>query len=183
MPRARKPGPRENRSDLPPTGTPGAQPVRLPTGQPYGQRAQAAAAQGSIPLPDRSTEAMLAGGGAAPAGDAAAQGVASEDNPLAAFLAAAQAAPSPGEGLLSAPTTRQAEPLTAGMDIGAGPGSDAVAPVVGGTGPDPSIILWAQQLPALSVLAAQPGSSPQIRQWVRRIRSQLPPDYYQTTET
>lgn len=82
------------------------QPVRTAPGQQYGQATAQADAQRAIPLP-----ATAPPPSAAPA-------------PVAA--------PPPEPGLLSAPTARSNEPLTAGMNIGAGPGPDANSPLVGG---------------------------------------------------
>lgn len=182
MPRARKPGPRGNRSDLPSAAASATQPKRLPTGQGYGQRAAAEKALGAAPMPDRSTEAMLASGTGSPSPGGGVGAPAAPDPMMAEFLAAAQAAQPPGEGLLTAPTTRPGEPITAGLDVGLGPGSDVLPPMAA-TGRDPSALLWAQQLPALALLASLPGSSPQVRQFYRRIRSQIPPQYYERTET
>jgi len=179
VPRNRKPGPRQNRTDLPPVAAPGGptQPQRNFTGAAYGERARNAALQGAVALPDRSPEAMMSSGGGAPAPmEAQAQ------DPMAAFVAAAQAAQSPGQGLLTADSARPAEPVTAGLDVGTGPGSGSLPPLAT-TGQDPSIALWARWLPALGLLASSPGSSPQVRQYYRRLRSQLPADYYATTET
>ena len=193
MPRTRKPGPRENRTDLGPAASPGAtQAPRVAPGGRYGSRQETLAAQRAVPLPDRSTAAMMAGAGApstdlsnAPAGGAPAPPPAAPqdaESMLAQFVAAAQGAPGPAPGgLLGAPGDPNT-PLTSGMDIGSGPGSEVLMPVPGAQGPDPSIVLWFSALPALETLASLPGSSPQVRQFYRRIRSQLPPDYYATTE-
>lgn len=165
MPRTpRQPGPRENRSDLPPvTG-------EVQSGRPYGDRATSEAALRAVPIGDSGAPSAAA----APAGD----GGAPEDNPFAAFKAAAQAAEAPGQGLLSAPTERPDEPITAGLSVGAGGGPESMPDVMATQGPDPAIGLWATMMPALGVLASLPGSSPQVRQYYRRIRAQLPPDAY-----
>lgn len=154
------------------------QPPRLATGQAYGARAAAAELQAVAPMGDNSTEAMMAEG----AGPGAAMGAAAGADPMAEFVAAAQMAQAGGQGLLAGETTRPDEPITAGLDVGMGPGSDSIPPLAA-TGHDPSVVLWAQRIPALALLAAQPGSSPQVRQFYRRLRSQLPPDYYANTET
>jgi len=180
MPRKPKPGPSQNRSDLPPVAAPGG-PTQAPqsyTGGEYGSRKASLEAQQAAPLPDRSTEAMLsaAGGGDSPPAAAGA-------DPLSQFVAAAQQVQPPGEGgLLGGPSTRPDEPLTAGLSTGPGPGPE-VLPLLPDQGPDPSVILWARMLPALGVLASRPDSSPQVRQFYRRIRSQLPPEYYDRTAT
>jgi hypothetical protein len=96
------------------SGTPGksypnrsdlAQPVRTATRQPYGAAKQQADAQHAIPLPQ---------------------------TPPVSAAPAPVAVPTPEPGLLSAPTGRPNEPLTAGMNMGAGPGPDVNSPLVGG---------------------------------------------------
>lgn len=180
MPRKPKPGPRQNRTDLPPVAAPGGptQAPRSATGQPYGSRKATLQSQAAVPLPDRSTDAMMSAAGAQGGGQGAGQDAAGL---LPAFLDAARDAPSPGEGLLAGPSRRPGEPVTAGLSVGAGPGPDVLPPVPG-RGPDPSVVLWADWLPALGLLASRPGSSPQVRQFYRRIRSQIPADYYERTE-
>lgn len=187
MPRKPRPGPRQNRTDLPAVASPGG-PAQAPvsyTGGEYGSRQANVEAQRVAPMADRSADTMLAqaaasqNGAPAPAGDPA-----TDPNSLAAFIASAQAAaPADEGGLLGAPTARPDEPITTGLPTGAGGGPEIVPPLAAAQGPDPSVLLWAPMLPALGVLAARPGSSPQVRQLYRRIRSQLPPDYYQQTET
>lgn len=183
MPRKRKPGPRQNRTDLTPVAAPApggpAQGQRQFTGRPYGERAASIALQNVAPMPDRSAEAMMSGAGGVASPSPA---PATAEDPLSQFLAAAQSAESPGEGLMSAPSARPGEPVTAGLETGMGGGPDALPPLAT-TGTDPSVVLWAKMLPGLGVLASQPGSSPEVRQLYRRLRSQLPPDYYSTTET
>lgn len=179
MPRKPRPGPRQNRSDLPPATAPGG-PAQAPvsyTGGEYGSRKASLERQAVAPMADRSTAAMAAGG-AGGGGTAAAP----PPDELSAFLAAAQQAQPPGEGgLLAAPTARPGEPMSAGLSVGAGPGPEVLPAIP--QAPDPSVILWAPMLPALEVLASKPGSSPEVRQLYRRIRSQLPADYYTHTET
>jgi hypothetical protein len=77
-----------------------AQPVRAPTGLPYGDRKALEDAQRALPLPDISSEAP-----------------------------APQTLPVPPPGVLGPldrPTERPNEPLTAGLSIGEGPGPEAV---------------------------------------------------------
>lgn len=186
MPRVRRPGPRQNRTDLPSPGAGAAQPVRAMTGQDYGDRQRAQSAQRTVPLPDRSTAALAAATPttdptSAPQGGGGPGGAAPPADLLSQFLAAAQSAQSPGNGLLAEPDDPN-RPLTAGLDVGSGPGSEVLSTPAAAGGPDPSVILWASALPALDVIASLPGSSPQVRQFYRRIRSQLPPDYYDRTE-
>lgn len=81
----------------------------VPSGAPYGQRQQneALAAQIARPVP-----------AAAPAAPAVAAPAGQPD-----VMAAADAAPFQSVGL-AGPTDRPGEPLTAGMDMGRGPGSE-----------------------------------------------------------
>ena len=182
MPRKPRPGPRSNRTDLASPGAGAAQPVRAMVGQEYGARQRAQSAQRTVPLPDRSTAALAAAtpdptsapqGGGGPGGGA-------PSDLLSQFLAAAQSAESPGDGMFAEPDDPN-RPLTAGLDVGPGPGSEVLG-TPSAQGPDPSVMLWAPMLPALEVLASRPGSSPQVRQFYRRIRSQLPPDFYDRAE-
>lgn len=88
-----------NRTDLN-----GPQPIRTAPGQPYGSAKQQEQAQQAVPLP---------GGGGHPSPTGGAPGA---------------AGPMPGDLTpLSAPSLRPDEPITAGVDIGPGPGSDALA--------------------------------------------------------
>lgn len=180
MPRKPRPGPRRNRTDLPPVAAPGG-PAQAPvsyTGGPYGSRKRNEEAQRVAPLPDRSTDTLVA---AAERAQQAAGGRGGQPD-LAAFVEAAQQVqPPPQGGLFAAPSSRPAEPVTAGLPVGPGPGPEALPAMP--EGPDPSVVLWAQMLPVLEILASRPGSSPEVRQLYRRIRSQLPPDYYERTET
>jgi hypothetical protein len=125
---------------------------------------------------------LAAGGGAGGGAGGSSLPPGAPTNPLDEFVAAAQMAQPGGEGLLSGESARPDEPITAGLDVGMGPGSEAVAPLAT-VGTDPSVVLWAQRMPALGLLASMPGSSPQVRQFYRRLRSQLPPQYYEKTET
>jgi hypothetical protein len=79
------------------------QPVRTAPGQPYGQAGQQAAAQQAIPLPQQ---------------------------PSVQTAPVPSQAPTPPEpGLLHAPTTRPGEPVTAGLPVGPGPGTEALGPL------------------------------------------------------
>jgi hypothetical protein len=173
-----QPGPRGNRSDLPAPGS-AAQPVRVASGRPYGERGRTTAALSALPLPDASTDDLPSAAAAGASGQRGGGdgGGAVPTDPLAEFVAAAQGAQAPGQGLLSAPSSRPGEPVTAGLPIGPGGGAEAMPPSLATSGPDPALVLWTKMLPALGVLASQPGSSPQIRQYYRRLRSQVPPDY------
>lgn len=77
-----------------------AQPVRTAPGQTYGLATQQANAQRALPLP------------ASP--------------PVQASPAPAAPPIAPEPGMLHAPTTRPNEPVTAGLPIGAGPGTEAL---------------------------------------------------------
>lgn len=91
-----------NRTDLQAT-----QPVRTPTGMPYGTAQALTEAQRAVPLPQQTSS----GAGAAPF---------------------PPAAPAPGAfGPLDAPTNRPDEPLTAGMRGGPGPGPEAIVRPMG----------------------------------------------------
>lgn len=78
-----------------------AQPIRTAPGQPYGAAGQQAAAQQAIPLP-------------------------ATPQPSASPVQPPSATP-PEPGMLTGPTTRPGEPVTAGLTVGAGPGPEAVA--------------------------------------------------------
>ena len=123
MPRTYKPGARPQRTDLnvpggkpppagggQPNGRP-TQPVKVPTGLPYGEAGQLAAAQRGAPLP-------AAGAVPVPPAGAAPGGGAFDWN------GATQAAQGwvPPKLNLAAPTERPTEPVTAGMPTGPGPG-------------------------------------------------------------
>jgi len=109
MPRAKRGGARQgemgkaypNRTDL----NQNRQPVQVASGLPYGQRQALEAAQASMPLPD------------APSVPSASAPVPPRPQ-----------GPMPGTlGRFDRGTERPDEPLTAGMDMGAGPGREALA--------------------------------------------------------
>lgn len=105
------PGRLANRQDL---SQPGPQPVRVPTGLPYGQRQAMEQAQASVPAP-----ALRA----APA-------------PAPPPQAGTQRAQGPGRiptlaEILARPTNRPTEPITAGIPTGPGPGAITSAPDTG----------------------------------------------------
>ena len=107
---------RPNRTDML------AQPVKTPTGGKYGAAKQLAAAQQAVPMAQQ-----------APAGQVNMQNA----------LAQAQAFQMPVG--LAAPTERPAEPITAGMDMGAGPGSEMLQ----SPGPDGLLVRGIAALQAL----------------------------------
>ena len=85
----------------------------------------------------------------------------------------AQATASPGVSPLDmsgvtpfdAPSQFPGEPVTAGVDAGAGPGSAAL----GLGGMDPSLRYTKALLPALEIAASMPNASVEFRQMVRRL--------------
>lgn len=139
-----------NRSDLQ------AQPPTAATGLPYGEHQALVQAQQAMPI-------------ASPAGPAPSPVPADQQ-----ALALAQAMPPPSNPL-DQPSTRPNEPITAGLP--SGPGDNSLAPLNTDTGPDLDVLALGSYLPMLEVLSARPGSSSELRQLVRRVRSNLPPGY------
>ena len=91
-----------NRTDL----NTATQPIQVPTGMAYGKAGELEASQQGAPLPQ-----------------------AAEPDPRLGVLAAGLATPPPSPMAgFAAPTMRPMEPVTAGLDIGAGPGSEMLAP-------------------------------------------------------
>lgn len=136
-----------NRTDL---GERRPLPVMTGPSQGYGQRVAQERAQQAVPM------------GPPPA------------PPPAPAAPPVPAGPAPGErGDPLRPTERPAEPLTAGIDSGPGPGSEVLEPP---DGPDPDLLPMRDYLPTLELLANQPGSSVAVRNFVRRIRGAMPVD-------
>lgn len=81
--------------------------------------------------------------------------------------AAAQAAPTP----LYAPTERPNEPITTGIDMGEGRGSDALMM----RQPDDSEFRNAMKdyMPVIAYIASLPNTSPETRRALRQLRDQL----------
>lgn len=102
-----------NRTDLlvPQTlqgpGQPNGQPVQVPTGLPYGERAQLQGAQQAVPLP---AAGSAPGAGAPPAPPPQPQGTPTD------ALTAARNFQMPTLGPLTGPTQRPNEPVTAGLN-------------------------------------------------------------------
>lgn len=71
---------------------------------------------------------------------------------------------------LSAPSTRPQEPVTAGADMGAGPGMDALG-LPDRTEQD--LAAMRSRLPSLELLAGHPGTSKEVRNYVRRLRGMI----------
>ena len=84
--------------------------------------------------------------------------------------AAAQAAPQAPVSLY-APTQRPQEPVTSGLDMGAGPGSDALMM----RQPDDSEFRNAMKdyMPVIAYIASLPNTSPETRRAMRQLRDQL----------
>ena len=133
------------------------QPIRAPSGQPYGERQETVQAQQAAPL-------------------------ANTQGRMDAATALSQASPAPmlgGGDMLLQPTGYPDEPVTAGMPMGPGPGMDSNLPVF--TPQQQDVAGMARYLPMLETLADEPGSSIALRNWVRRMRGSLPPNLTQRT--
>lgn len=80
---------------------------------------------------------------------------------------------------LTDPTQRPNEPLTAGLSSGAGPGPEAIDQsfinTINTMGATPDAELYADSMPWLEAMAAQPGTTTETRNWVRKLRSQAAP--------
>ncbi|SRR6266540_1496421 len=72
---------------------------------------------------------------------------------------------------LGAPTQRPGEPVTAGADSGAGPGSDVLGLPSVDPGDAGSIQYLRNSLPTLELMANMPMASTAFRQFVRRVRA------------
>lgn len=131
MPRRRKTPGFPSRVDVAaPVPAQDTQPVRVPGGLPYGQAGRLEDAQRALPL------------AAVP-----------EPAPSDVLAAATQMAPP--QALLARPTTRPAEPVTAGAPVGPGPGrealgarprvSDILAEIAAELDDDPNLMLLAQR--------------------------------------
>jgi hypothetical protein len=112
------------------------QPVRVPTGRPYGAASEIEAAQQAVPLPAQAapqpgsapvpaTRPGAAYSPAGPPGDATAPppGAGGVDPALALAAAAGVRA---GPGMLSGPSLRPTEPVTTGLTAGIGPGPEVL---------------------------------------------------------
>lgn len=109
------------------------QPARTSADQAYGVAGEQKAAMGAMPLPDNTIDP----GAATPAAPGPAQPQpASEQGPPGidpALLAAMATAPPTGDAMV-APSADPAEPVTAGMNLGPGPGREVV-PLLAGAQP------------------------------------------------
>lgn len=134
----------------------------IPTGRAYGARAEAQTAIAAVPLAGGSVPPVEAATPAAPA--------AAPPND-AALLAAAQQYQMGGPGLTD-PTAHPNEPVTAGLATGPGAGPAAL------NMPDPTALdtqTWRTYLPTLEYMASLPSSTASTRNFVRRLRSTMPP--------
>jgi hypothetical protein len=142
-----------------------AQRRAAPQDQGYGVRGEQMAAQAEMPLPQNRAPggAPSAPAGApvedpaAPPGSIGPPPEGGGGDPMAALLAEAAAAPAP-PGTLDAPTAFPDEPITAGLDVGEGPGPEALmAPEVNRTAETLSIIAEVTGDPRIMDLARQAG--------------------------
>lgn len=136
------PGSLSKRTDGPQGG--GSQPVRVPTGGTYGQAQQLQQLQQGAPM-------SASPGGGQP--------------PQAGLLAGLSL---PQGASLSDPSSQPGVPVTAGADLGAGPGSDAL-----GLSPqqDEDMQQLLKYLPVFEHMANQPGSSKSSRNLVRQLKA------------
>lgn len=147
------------------TGDP--QRVQVPAGQPYGQRQQMEQSQAAVPLAGGTPTAPPPGAGP-PAGAPTPAPAPPTDQSMLDAATQYDFQPNP----LVAPTNRPGEPVTAGLATGPGPGPDAM----GGTSPQQADVqAWRPYLPSLEYLASQPNSTVSTRNFVRNLRSQMPP--------
>ena len=150
MPRARKsPVPNNNRTDLnvpklaEAPGQPNGAPNVQPTGLPYGESQALHQAQAALPIRNPTPQMATAPNTQPP--------------DLNQALTDARGMPQ-SPSLLTQPTQRPDEPITAGMATGPGPGPE----VLNGVGSPQSSSVSA--IGTLNKLAAMPTSSPDIRQ-------------------
>lgn len=112
-------------------------------------------------------------GGQVPAQAAPGQPYGAAGEQMAAQRAVPMAAPmiQPGaQGAFDRPTERPDEPITAGLDIGPGPGSE----VLGLPDEDAQDLeSMRTYLPRLELMASHPTSTPAFRNYVRRLRSSI----------
>lgn len=148
------------------------QPVRTATGQPYGEAGRQAAAQKVIPLPGQGHGVGSPSGGPRPGPNMGDPGPISHSTPNAPhplnyptgrgvntdWWETQNAIQPGGLGPLTAPTNRPGEPLTAGLQGGAGPGPEALAP------PPNPLVHAVATLNALGK-TADPGTA-RIRAWL-----------------
>lgn len=94
---------------------------------------------------------------------------AQEDAQRAVPMAAGLPAPAPTQvPSLAEPSSRPDEPVTSGLPMGPGAGPEALTAF---PADQSGVADLASYLPMLEFIASQPGSSPQTRQLVRRLRA------------
>lgn len=145
MPRAYKPPatPQPNANVADQLKRAGTQPIQVAPGGPQGQRQQLEADQAAVPLPD------------------------SQEQMQQAMMAAKNFTPPQP---LDRPTDYPGEPITAGLPIGAGAGSDQLAaPYMQPAQSD--FQKFAPWLPMLELLASKPGTTVGTRNFIRQIRA------------
>lgn len=160
MPRRGRGGAREgtpgkaygNRTDL---NTAKVLPIRTGPSQQYGQGVALQRAQQAVPMGVPAT---------------AQQGL-----PAPAQPGPAGPPPIPPGGVtpLTAPSERPGEHVMTGVSVGPGAGPEALGPLAPAEA-DPSLARMQAYLPVLELVASQPDSSPELRQFVRRIRGSQP---------
>src|SRR5438105_4320005 len=139
------------------TGTPGKaykqrtdmqQPVRVVTGQAYGQAQALQNAQRAIPLPNN-------------------QAVPAPISPASPAAAGGPGPPAlPGQNDFLRPTERPGEPVTAGIPSGPGPGPEALSTIPPADPNQADAQQWARYLPSLEFMASQPDASMSTRNFV-----------------
>lgn len=124
--------------------------MTVPTGLAYGEGKALADAQRALPVADQQSPGRVT-----------------------AIYDAARSYSAPSIGL-GRPSDRPDEPITAGIDMGAGPGSDSLDlsayPTPGASTTDPDLAEAVRFLPTLEMVASLPGSTVSFRNYVRRIR-------------
>lgn len=135
------PGALSQRTD----GGPGKQPIRTPTGLPYGEGGALTQLQRAVPL------AASPGGNATPA----------------AAAGAGTAGPGPNVTPFGAPTQQPATPVTAGAALGPGPGTEALNLP---NQPSDDMRKLLPALPVLEMMANAPGASSASRNLVRELK-------------
>lgn len=126
-------------------------PVQTGPSQQYGSRVASERAQQVVPM------------GTSPAPTPAAAPVAAPTPPV----------PPGGVTPLDAPSERPGEHVMTGAPLGPGAGPE----ILGALNPpdaDPSLSKMQAYLPVLELVASQPDSSPELRQFVRRVRGSIP---------
>lgn len=136
------PGALSQRTD----GGPGKQPIRTPTGMPYGEGGALAQLQKGAPL------------AASPGGN----------TPVSPPGGAGPAGPPPNVTPFGAPSQQPGTPVTAGAAAGPGPGPEALG-IPNAPSADMKALLG--YLPVLEFMANQPGASSASRNLVRDLKS------------